>query len=817
LVKTKIHITFLALVFLLLTVFAKGQAIKGKIVDSKTDEPLPLVNIVYDVEGRMGTTTNFEGIFEIPAYTDVVKEIQVSFIGYDLLIIPKSEIPRNNKSWVIKIEESVNALDEISLVAQENPALRIVRNAIANRKTNNPKNYDSYTYTSYSKDVFTFKGINLGDTLSRKDSIRAYKDRQSAESRHLLVLESVTKKYFKAPNKSIEKVIGSKISGFSDPTMGTVPDGFQSFGFYDNTISLADKYYLNPISSQGDKKYIFILKDTTFNNNDTTFIMDYLPDIGANFEGFRGEIQINSNKWAIEKITAFPFDEGVINLSLEQHYILVDDTYWFPDRLSFNYVMEKFPLRESGALFSGKTFLDSITINEPLNDSMFNHLKVDFIEGAGRKGDDFWRTHRAENLDAKEAKTYVHMDSVGDRYNFDGLLRSTSNIYNGYLTFKRLDLAYANVVSYNQHEGWRLGLGLYTNKYISKDFKIGGYFGYGTKDKEWKYGARGFYYFNQSIDNYLEVNYRHDLRAPGLINIRYWNFLADFRDQFFSTIMDENEEVSIYLNWRVFDYFETKVGFKNFQLNPTYIYEFNPKGEGVNPTTGPFGFAESYIKVRWAPKEKFKNNYGQRISAGSDLPLIFVSWSHGFSNLGWGEYDYNKFEIGTTYDHYFSGFGNTTIRLEGGYIDAVVPYSINFNGRPSYKPGFSVVLSNTFQTMRFNEFTSSTYGAMFLSHNFKSLIFKSGIFKPQFILKHAMTVGSLKSPEVHSGNLVNAQPLDKGFYESGVVLHNLLRMNTFNVGYFGVGVGVFYRYGPYQYPIERENWAFKLAMMYSIN
>jgi hypothetical protein len=765
----------------------------------------------------MGTTTNFEGVFEIPNYSEIGSEIQISFIGYNMLVIQKRDIPKDGKPWIIKIEESMSALDVIDLVAQENPALRIVRNAIANRKSNNPKNYESYTYKSYNKDVFTFKGIDVGDTLSKKDSARAYKDRQNAESRHFLILESVTKKYFKAPNKSIEKVIGSKISGFSDPSMGSVPDGFQNFGFYDNTIRLADKYYLNPISTQGDNKYIFILRDTIFSNSDTTFIMDYLPDIGANFEGFRGVIHINSNKWAIEYITAFPFDEGKINLSLEQHYILIDNTYWFPDRLNFNYVMEKFPLRESGALFSGKTYLDSITINEPLNDSMFNHLKVDFVEGAGRKSGEFWNTHRAENLDAKEAKTYVHLDSIGQRYNFDGILRSSSNIYNGYITFKKFDVAFANLVSYNQHEGWRLGVGLYTNSFISKDFKIGGYFGYGTKDKEWKYGGRGFFYFKQNIDNYIEVNYKHDLRAPGLINVKYWNFLSDFRDQFFNTIMDENEEVSVYLNWRLFDYFETKVGFKNYQLNPTYIYEYSPKGEGVNPKTGPFGFAESYVKVRWAPKEKFKNNFGQRISSGSDYPLLFVSWSHGFSNVGWGEYDYNKFEVGTTYEHYFSGLGNTTIRLEGGYIDAVVPYPINFNGRPSYKPGFSIVLTNTFQTMRFNEFTSSTYGTMFLSHNFKSLIFKTGIFKPQFILKHAMTVGTLKNPEVHSGNLINAKPLDKGYYESGLVVHNLLRINTFNVGYIGLGLGAFYRYGPYQFENERMNWAFKFAMLYSIN
>lgn len=797
---------------------ASAQKVIGTIVDKQTGEPLPLVNIVYSIEERLGTTTNFEGRFEVPSYLDINKEIQISFIGYDLLVIPKSEVRINDKDWVIKLQETSNALDEIELVAKENPALRIVRNAIENRKNNNPKNYESYTYTSYNKDVFTFKGVNVGDTLSRKDSIRAYKDRQSAESRHLLVMETVTKKYFKAPNKSIEKVIGSKISGFSEPNMGTIPDGFQNFGFYDNSISLAGKYYLNPISPQGDKKYIFILKDSILQGDDTTFIMDYRPDIGANFEGFRGEIHINSNKWAIEYITAFPFDKGKINLGLEQHYILVDNEYWFPDRLFFNYVMDKFPLRETGALFSGKTFIDSISINLPLSDTLFSHINVDFAEDAGKKNKDFWDNHRTEVLDAKESKTYVHLDSLGEHYNFDGLLRASSGLYDGYIRFNKFDLDFAKLVSFNRYEGWRVGLGLYTNNYISKDFKVGGYFGYGTRDKRWKYGASGFFYFKENMDNYVEVNYKQDLRAPGLVNLTYWHFLAGYRDLFFSNFMDYHEEISAFVNWRLFDYFQTKVGIKNYRLRPNYDYLFKPSTEaGQDPRSISYGFAETYVRVRWAPKERFKTNYGQRISAGSKFPLVVLSWSRGFANIGWGEFNYNKIEVGTTWEHYFAGIGNMSIRLEGGFIDAVVPYGINFSGRPSYTPGFSIVLENTFQTMRFNEFTSSAYGALFFSHNFKNLIFKSGIFKPEFILKHAMTVGTLPNPEAHEGVVNISKTLEDGLYESGLVAHNILRLNTFNVGYIGLGIGAFYRYGPYQFQTERMNWAFKFAMKYSIN
>jgi hypothetical protein len=158
LLLNKIHTT---LIFLLLlgSLNTWAQKIEGRIIDKKSGEPLPLVNIVYNQQQRLGTTTDFDGYFTLPSYREVYKEIQISFIGYQTLTIPKSDIPRNGKDWVIKLESSVNALDEIDLVAKENPALRIIRNAIANRKLNNPKNYESYTYVSYNKDIITYKAI----------------------------------------------------------------------------------------------------------------------------------------------------------------------------------------------------------------------------------------------------------------------------------------------------------------------------------------------------------------------------------------------------------------------------------------------------------------------------------------------------------------------------------------------------------------------------------------------------------------------------------------------------------------------------------
>jgi hypothetical protein len=78
-----------------------------------------------------------------------------------------------------------------------------------------------------------------------------------------------------------------------------------------------------------------------------------------------------------------------------------------------------------------------------------------------------------------------------------------------------------------------------------------------------------------------------------------------------------------------------------------------------------------------------------------------------------------------------------------------------------------------------------------------------------------MTFGTLSNPELHEG--VPFKTLEDGFFESGLVFDNLIRFNILNTGYLGIGAGVFYRYGANHLPIEDQNWAFKIAFMYSVN
>lgn len=785
-----------------------SQALTGRVVDADTKEPLPGVAILYNQSLLKGTFTDNNGYFVIPKITDI-ERVSVTLIGYEGVTFQVYEIARNGKLWQIELKSGMFYLEEVKVVAGENPALRMVRNAIANRKANNPRFYESYEYTSYNKNIIVSKK-EAKDDLSARDLKRFMRDTARSSKQHILVLESVTKKWYKSPNMNREEVIATKISGFQEPGVATTPDAIQNFAFHENIIPLVNKKYLNPIADGADKNYVYILSDTLVSGQDTVYTMDYFPKKGSNFEGFQGKLSISTKKWALVGITAAPFDMGKVNIYLEQDYRWIEG-YWFPHHMNFELELERVPLTPNGAIMVGKTTLDSIKINVPLRNEMFNHIEVVLNKGAPKVSENFWDDYRPTQLTPQELKTYQHMDSVGQRFKFDALLKSTRNVYQGFIALNYVDVEMNKLLAFNQYEGTRVGLGLYTNEDIWEKVRVGGYVGYGFRDQNWKYGFSGRYYFNRLNDFFITASYLDDVRDPGGIRLKYYEW-GTVAQQFFNVLMDRVQEAEVSLTFRPQKYTLLKIGARHFGIAPTYNYIF--LGNSDQPITN-FAMTEAQFVYRWQHREKFSTNFGQRISQGSRFPVVSFAYSRGFGAEFNSDFTYNKLEAGISFIRYIKKFGRLRISLESGYIDRPLPWSMNFSGRPSFNPSFSVVVKETFQTMRFNEFSSDRYAAFFFMHDFGPLLLRTKKFKPEVRLAHAMTWGSLRNPELHIG--VPFKTLEKGFFESGVIIDNIIRINTMNAGYFGIGGGVFYRYGAYHLTDLRDNFTFKVAFMYSVN
>lgn len=70
--------------------------------------------------------------------------------------------------------------------------------------------------------------------------------------------------------------------------------------------------------------------------------------------------------------------------------------------------------------------------------------------------------------------------------------------------------------------------------------------------------------------------------------------------------------------------------------------------------------------------------------------------------------------------------------------------------------------------------------------------------------------GSLSNAEYHK--LVNFKTMEKGYFESGLMVTNIYRFRYVNILHFGLGDGVFLRYGPNALPNNSDNIAWKVFM-----
>ena len=116
--------------------------------------------------------------------------------------------------------------------------------------------------------------------------------------------------------------------------------------------------------------------------------------------------------------------------------------------------------------------------------------------------------------------------------------------------------------------------------------------------------------------------------------------------------------------------------------------------------------------------------------------------------------------------------------------------------------------------MRPYEFLSDRYGNLFLSHHFGTLLFKTRFLQPDISLHNNIGWGTLSKPEDHQFATFNTK--EEVYFEGGLQLDNLLKLNYANLGYFGFGTAAFCRYGAYAFSDFEDNLALKITLNFTI-
>ncbi len=792
---------------------AQNGQLTGKISDEESGEPLAFVGLVVN-EGKFGGYSDIDGKFYLRS-SEPIRTITASYVGYETREI---QVGQGTRNLVFSMKRTSIELNEVIILPKENPAHRIILNATGNRVINDPFKLSSFSYTAYEKLVFTsdLDSISHIDTLTADSGL--IKARKFFDNQYFALIENVVQRSFQYPQKSLQKVIATKISGLKDPIFVFLLSQLQPVSFYDDVISIMDQSLINPISKGSTSRYFFQIRDTiTFpDSRDTTYVIFFRPFKGTNFEGLTGLLYINSGTWAIQNVIAHPSrDEGALGIRIQQMYEKVDGIHWFPVQLNTDLTFRNVEITTKGdstkgyhVVGKGRSYLKDIEINGVTNKRDFSQVEIFVDPDASRREKEFWDQFRVDSLTTKEQKTYDYMDSLGRAENFDRKTRNIETMLTGKLPVGFLDLEMNKLFRYNEYEGSYFGLGLVTNRKISDKFRLGGYWGYGLNDKVQKYGGTFSCFPVPGQELEFRLMYKYDIRESGGVTFfddnsvilyeRFRNFLIQKMDY------DETRQASI--TFRTLKYVKIFTALNLRKCYTGYPYYFSER-EGVsNDFHSTFRFTEALVGIRFAYKEKFLKNARTQISMGTNYPLVWFQYGRGLRDVFNGEYAYDHLDVKVTKSFFIKYLGKSSFCMNLGMVIGKVPYTTLYNGNGSYRQ-FTIYTPNSFSTMRMNEFLSDQYAALYITHNFGKLLVRYENFKPEIAVATNIAFGSLKEKNVH--HLVDYKTLDKGYFESGVLFNNLL-----SLGLSSFGIGGYYRYGSYALPRWQDNVSMKFSLLF---
>ncbi|MBL7844737.1 MAG: carboxypeptidase-like regulatory domain-containing protein [Cyclobacteriaceae bacterium] len=793
------------------------QVIRGRVIDSLKLEPVAFVNLILD-DGVNGTTTGIDGYYELRLPTSYSGNILLSHVSYKRKNVTVAFLQENT---AIKLVPGITVLQELVFVADENPALRIIREAVRNRKSHDPDYLNSYAYHAYNKFVIKpseadsayvaqLNGLRFkADTTSLSKSEKEFLKFDSlTEKMYLFMTESVTEKKVINPNRDKETLLAFRASGFKSPLFANVATDYQSFSFYKDNISLLGKDFLNPISKNSESRYNFYLTDTTFFNADTVYIIQYEPKKGKLINGLKGMISISTDGYAIKNVIAASADTlALTGILIQQHYEKIDGK-WFPDQLNTDIYFYDLKLSGRFVMAQHRSFFRDVKINPDLKRSAFGDIKVDLTIPQPELNDVLLNRFRNSPVDSKEARTYSTLDSATAKLKWMDKLLNAAATQAWPLGFVEADLT--KVLRFNAYEGIRLGAGIYTSPSFSKWIRLGGYAAYGFRDDAWKYGGEVRFTANANQELYFQLTYKSDIYEIGYSheneNRNLWE-AGDRLRKLLSSRYDQVESYRAEVGTKVLPRIHGSVFTLRSEINPAYNYSLVVEGE----STSAFLISEAGVTLRYSGKENYAQLAGKKIFLGRQWPYISITYASTNNFFGAQNFDYQRYELTSRFQVKHRPKGVTRLAVYAGLVDGIAPYGQLFTGRGS-KEVQGILVDGFFQTMDLYEFSSSQYASIFFQHNFGNFLLDTRYSKPELIIYQNAGVGVLKSKGVHNSTEFELQDFSKGYYESGIGLNNLLRWKYSNVAYYGLGGSLFYRYGPYQFDKTGNNLVFRLTL-----
>ena len=788
-----------SLLFILFSVITFAQ-INGTIIDSKGN-PIAFANI-YVKDTYVSTTSNEQGKYQINLKTEGTYVILFQYLGYktEKKVVEVSKVAQTVDATLVEEEFQ---LAEVVIDKKVNPAIEIIKNAIANRKDNSLKTA-KFNADFYSRGIFRVKNLPktlMGQKIDFFDEII-----DSTRSGILYLSETVSKISFQKPDKMKEVIVASKVSG-NDNGFSFNNAADVNFDFYENYLDFNVKV-ISPIADGAFNYYKYKFDGSFADENNKIINKIKVTPKRTTEPAMDGYIYIVDDSWEIYAVDlsikgSQMQNPALNNLTLKQSFSYNNKTkIWTKNTQTIDF--------EAGMLginINGKfTYVYSnFVFPEKFEKKTFTNEVLKFEENANKKEDSFWKTIRPVPLTIEESGDYLkkealqtkkksekYLDSIDGKHNKFGI----SDILMGYSykkSFKKWSINYDGPLmstSFNTVQGWKTQVGLsYTKRNTEKRTftQIGSQFDYGFSEKQLRATGNFTHKFNNTNNALIAIN-----GGSSVAQFNGNNPISAIVNTF-SSLLFKNNFMKLYeKNLIAANFGREVINGLNLNMNLEYSERkplWNTTDQSVTKTDDiyssnnplmPYNYVtpafekHNLVKGNLLAKIKFGQHYWTRpdgkFNIGNDTyPTLYFGYEKAFAATD-KKYEYDLLSARVTQDFTIGNKGDMKINLKGGKFFnaaniAFVDYK-HFNGNQTHITGGDGY-TNLFNNLPYYvASTNDSYLEFHVEHNDKG-----------FLMNKIPLLNKLKSQLV------------LGFHDLAIPGRNPYQ--EFSVGLDNLGVGKF--------------------------
>ncbi|MGY5848296.1 DUF5686 family protein [Salegentibacter sp. HM20] len=820
------QLPFLIICLFSISLLQAQQRVSGRIIDSKTSEPLPFARIQIlenDSEHLSRIDGSFELEYNLPEIT-----LEISYLSYQKREV---EVSPSTGFLVIKLNPRTEEFEPLFLKNSALQAEAIMRKAIENIPKNDPEQVLS---------GFQLKAHNKLIVDNSRNLIKPRADPSQMEIREIIntaaayFSEKISEISFEQGKGRKENVLALNNFGFKKPAYEVLSLDINPFSLYQKNYPLFATQYAGPLSKAALRNYSYKILDTTQAER-PAYIIYFKPKREKAVAGLEGVLYLDTLSYAIQRSKAQLL--GNIKLESEQIYSYYPEKdIWIPQQQStriqpglggneisvFGGVIAVGTLQQQNKLL-GKILTGTLPEDELFLSSETRFYDVDLDYGEGIKNpsaeievlanahsqtEEFWNEHRQIDFTSLDTSRAGRVESLLRKRKTEKRIEIKNRVARGYFPVGFWEFDLGKFFKYNIYEGIRLGAGGQTNDKLSRYFRLNGYGVYGFGDKDFKYGygfdvpirrasgTRFHFNFTRDIFEMGDYEYLRGIDEFSILEPRFANITSFYFDTKWSTSITH----------RITSKLETEIQFSNSQIEQLTRYRFNYRGENLSE----YAISQAEISVLWRPFAKFI-----QLPQGNNLiekgfPKLTAQFTKGFSGIGGSDFDFSKMGLKLEHEIRRLDLSRTEFIIEGNYAFGDLPLTHLFHAFPNNPEKeailrrFVVAGRTSFETMYYNEFFSDRQAMFHLRHQLRPFRISDRI-RPELVLISRHAIGDIENKEAHQN--INFQSLRHGYSEAGLELNKIIA---------GLGLSAAYRYGAYHLPSFDQNFSFKFTFKLEI-